>query len=108
MEFYAHFVFPVVYAQQVDNPLTVNNLRALGFAGEAMPNTNRSVGTQRVINAVGGVSKTAQALGISVAAVSKWAEIPKRHEQALSTLTGKPIAELKQETALDKPGKQRT
>ena len=108
MEFYAQFVVAVVYAQQVDIPLTVNNLRTLGFAGEAMPNTNRSVGTQRVINAVGGVSKTAQALGISVAAVSKWAEIPKRHEQALSTLTGRDIAEIKQETALDKPGNKRT
>lgn len=91
----------VSYQQQVDFALTLNNLHTLGFAGEAMPNTNRSVGTQRVINCIGSVSKTAEALGISVAAVSKWSEIPKRHELALSAKIGKPLADIKQDTQYD-------
>lgn len=58
-------------------------------------NIGRAPETKRLIDSLGGVSKTAAALGVSAPAVSKWTTIPKRHNEKILALTGLSIEQLK-------------
>ena len=61
--------------------------------------SNRSPQAKAVIEALGGVVKTARTLGLTVPAVSKWVSVPKRHDARITELTGKTLAQFKQETS---------
>jgi len=63
--------------------------------------SNRSPQAKAVIEAIGGVAKTARALGLTVPAVSKWVTVPKKHGPRVAELTGKTLEQFKQETATD-------
>jgi predicted transcriptional regulator len=62
-------------------------------------NLGRTAGTQRLINKLGGVSKTAKAFGVSAAAVSKWTKVPPRHDSKVKELTGCTRDELEKDTS---------
>lgn len=64
-------------------------------------NLGRTAGTQRLINKLGGVTKTAKAFGVSPAAVSKWTKVPPRHDGKVKELVGCTREELEKETPPD-------
>lgn len=49
----------------------------------------------------GAVTAIAKKCGVSKAAVSKWGRVPKRHLEAVSELTGLPVAHLRPDLFLD-------
>lgn len=51
--------------------------------------------TATALAAAGGVYETANRLGLSAAAVSKWYLVPERWVETLSTITGLPPSEIR-------------
>lgn len=55
---------------------------------------NRPEDTKKIIQALGGVAKASRALGLTMPAVSKWVDVPKKHNQKILEITGKTRQEI--------------